>query len=700
MDYTASFFRSMLRRMTGTKRSARAARLSVALGLAAGLGTAPTGAGQAAQAPGGAPRLGLFTDAQAARGETVYRQSCASCHGAALAGASAPSLTGQRFAASWGDPRVTLDDLFFVLSTTMPPRASNTVSPQDHAAVFAYILKVNGYTPGSTALTTGSQQLKQAHLEVAGVVRPPARPAAPAFIPGAPGAGPAASGPDQATLNAAARSTDWLFHGHDYSGSRFSPLREINAGNASRLAPACLFQMGERDNFQTGPIVHNGTMYVTTMTATVALDAATCRTKWRHTWEPRETGGWARNRGVAIKDGRVVRGTPDGYLLALNSETGAFLWARHVARVADGETFTMAPVIFEDLVLIGPAGSENNLQGWVGAFSLNDGSPVWRFNTIPKTGEPGAETWKNPAEIPVGGGSVWTTFAIDTENGDMHVAVTNPAPDLPVFLRQGDNLYTNSVVVLDVRTGKLRWHRQLVPNDSHDWDVTHAAPMFNTVAGGAPRRIITTAGKDGMLRAVDRDTHQVLYATAVTTRENADIPVSFSPLRACPGVLGGSQWNGPAYSPEVNALYVPAVDWCATFSAFEQFRYIPGKNYMGGKTDLDSPARAQGWLTAVDAATGEIKWNYRSPRPMVAAVTTTAGNLVLTGELTGDFVVFDATSGDVLYRFNTGGPMGGGVVSYSTGGRQYIAVASGSPSNFWNESNPGSPTIVVFALPQ
>src|SRR5262245_61027923 len=684
--------------MTNSIWSPVTGRLVVMLAIVVAVDVA-LNAGQS-PAPAAATRPALFTDAQATRGETVYRQSCASCHGTTLAGASAPSLTGPRFAASWGDPRITLDDLFFVVRTTMPPRASNTLSDADHSAVFAFILKANGSSSGAATLSAASSQLKQAHLDIPGVPRPAARPPAPAFIPGATGAAPASSGPDQAALNVAAQSSDWLFHGHDYSGSRFSPLSDINTTNAARLAPVCMYQMGERDNFQTGPIVYNGTMYVTTQTTTVALDAATCRVKWRQTFEPRETGGWARNRGVAIKDGRVVRGTPDGYLVAMNSETGALLWARHVANVTDGETFTMAPVIFEDLVLMGRAGSENNLQGWVGAFRLNDGSPAWRFNTIPKAGEPGSETWKNPAGIPVGGGSVWTTFAIDTETGDMHIGVTNPAPDLPVFLRQGDNLYTNSVVVLDVRTGKLRWYKQLVSNDSHDWDVTHATPMFSTTINGAPRRVITTAGKDGMLRAIDRDTHQILYATPTTTRENAEIPVSFSPLRACPGVLGGSQWNGPAYSPSVNALFVPAVDWCATFAAFEQFRYIPGKNYMGGRSDLDPPSRAQGWLTAIDASSGAVKWKYRSPRPMVAAVTTTAGNLLLTGELTGDFDVFDASSGEVLYRFNTGGPMGGGVVTYAAGGRQYIAVASGSPSNFWTESNPGSPTIVVFALPR
>jgi alcohol dehydrogenase (cytochrome c) len=255
------------------------------------------------------------------------------------------------------------------------------------------------------------------------------------------------------------------------------------------------------------------------------------------------------------------------------------------------------------------------------------------------------------------------------------------------------------MIVLDARTGKLRWYRQMVPNDSHDWDLTHATPMFDTEINGARRRLIVTTGKDGVLRAVDRETHAVVYETAVTTRENADTPVITTPTRACPGVLGGTEWNGPAYNPSTGMLYVPAVDWCATFTAYEQVRFIPGKGYMGGRTDLDPPDKAQGWLTAIDAATGAVKWKYRSPRPMVAAVTTTAGNVVMTGELTGDFTILDAKTGAVVYRFNTGGPIGGGVVTYAVAGRQYVAVASGSPSNFWVDRNPGAPTVLVFAIP-
>jgi alcohol dehydrogenase (cytochrome c) len=657
------------------------------------------GAGQRTRAANTATPPRLFTEAQATSGKAVYERSCAACHGAALLDGTAPRLAGPAFQASWGDPRVTLDDLFFIIRTTMPPRASSTLSPQDHAAVFAYILKTNGYPSGPSSLTATSVELRVEHLQVSAAPAEPVRATPPAFIPGAAGAVPASTGPTQATLSAAAQSTDWLFHTHDYAGTRHSPLDQINTTTAARLRPACVFQVGEQSSFQTGPVVHNGTMYVTTGTSTIALDAATCRVKWRHTWQSRGSGGLGTNRGVAIKDGRVVRGTGDGYLIALNAETGTQLWARQVAKAPDGETFTMAPLVFEDLILIGPAVSELNIQGWVGAFRLADGSPVWRFNTVPKPGEAGSETWLAEKDIPVGGGGVWTAFALDTETGDLHIAVTNPAPDLPVQLRKGSNLYTNSIVVLDVRTGKLRWHRQLVPNDSHDWDLTHVTPLFSASVNGTMRRLVATAGKDGVLRALDRQSHGIVYETPVTTRENAEKPVTTVPIRACPGVLGGLEWNGPAFNPGANLLYTPAVDWCTTFTAFDEVRHIPGKLYMGGTIDLDPREKAQGWVTAVDASTGAVKWKYRSPRPMVGAVTTTAGNLVLTGELTGDFVVFDARTGTVLYRFNTGGPIGGGVVTYAAGGQQYIAVTSGSPSPFWVDQNRGAPTVVVFGLP-
>ena len=507
------------------------------------------------------------------------------------------------------------------------------------------------------------------------------------------------SSPTQAQLLAAATDTaNWLYALHDYSGARYAAIKQITPANAARLAPVCAFQVGDVSTFQTNPIVVDGVMLVTTSKVTVAIDARSCKPKWRHTWKPRGAASWPQNRGVAVKDGLAVRGTSDGYLVALSLDTGKEVWTRKVANADIGETLTMPPLIYDDLVIIGPAGSENAIGGWIGGFRLATGDSVWRFRAIPPKGQPGSETWKVPEGVVVGGGAVWTAMTLDVKSGLVFAATTNPAPDLAGDVREGDNLYTNSIVALDARTGKLAWYRQLVPHDTHDWDVTQAGPLYDATIGGKTVPLMATAGKDGMLRVLNRDTHDVLFSTPVTTRENVDAPVTVKGTRACPGILGGVEWNGSSYSAVTKMLYTPAVDWCGTFTVDEEIRHVPGKNYLGGDFAFDSPTSGSGWLTAVDAMTGAVKWKYHSSRPMVGAVTSTAGGVVMAGELTGDFLVFDAVTGKELYRFNTGGSIGAGIATYSLGGTQYIAVASGSPSTFWTDQNPGAPTIFVFAL--
>ena len=656
-------------------------------------------------APGDA---GVFTAAQAERGATVYAERCAGCHGAELEGGTAQPLSGTKFAESWGKDSsfartmgkpFSVDDLAFFVSTTMPPGGAKQTSPDDHAAVLAYLLVRNGFAAGAAPLVLGAPRLKEVALDLSpGFAHAAAAAPTPEFVKGRPEAVPRGGGPSQQELDAAASSTrDWLYHNHDYAGARFVALDQITPANVGRLQVACALQLGEVSTFQSGPIVYQGVMYVTTNTRTVALDAATCRLKWRHVWEMKAPAGWTNNRGVAIKDGWVVRGTSDGYLLALNAESGELVWARRVADSTQGETLTMAPLIAGDLILIGPAGSENAVSGWLGAFKLTDGSPVWKFKTVPGADAPGGESWGHDANIKVGGGAVWTPLSLDPAAGELFVAVTNPAPDLAAELRPGDNLYTNSVVALDVRTGALRWYKQTVPNDSHDWDLTQVSPLLSLEVDGKPRRLVVTAGKDGLLRTLDRDTHEALYATPVTTIENVEAPITEAGTHACPGLLGGVLWNGPAYNPATKLLYVGAVDWCATFWSAEEFRFMPGRMYLGGAYQLDpTPA---GWLTAVDAVTGATRWRHRSSEPVLAGVTTTSGNLVFAGETTGDFLALDATTGDVLYRFNTGGGIGGGIVSYALGGKQYVAVASGSPGLNFVRGNPGTPTLFVFALP-
>lgn len=648
----------------------------------------------------------LFTRQQVLDGRSVYAVHCARCHGDALQGAAAGPLSGPAFAISWSvggvignwsEASLSVDDLDYIIRTSMPRDAPGKLKPLQYDAVLSFILHENGYEAGPDPLRGGAAVLKRARLRF-GVAREQLMAPPPARLAGDASAVPAGGGPTQQELNDAANSTrDWLYHTHDYAGTRYVPLRQIDTGNASKLRAVCAFQLGDEGNFQTGPIVYQGTMFVTTTRSTVALDATTCRPRWRYTWTPRLGEVWRNNRGVAIKDGYVVRGTSDGYLLALNARTGALVWAVRAAEAREGETFTMAPLIFDDMVIIGPAGSENAISGWVGAFRLKDGTAIWKFRTAPGLTDKTSASWSNPKGIKLGGGSVWTPFSLDPERGELIVAVANPAPDLPAGMRPGDNRYTDSAVALDVRTGELRWFHQAVPNDAHDWDLTQVSPLYSRDVDGQRHRYVGIAGKDGHLRALDLDTRQLAFSTPVTTIAHEDDPVTPDGVQACPGALGGVEWNGPAYQPGLNLLLVNAVDWCMKFVAARSVRQVPGRFYLGGS--LEFAPTSQGWLTAVDATTGEVRWKYRSERPLVAAVTATAGDLVFTGELTGDFLALDARSGEVLYRFNTGGAIGGGIVTYEEGGKQYVAVMSGKPSAFWVNQVAGSPTVFLFALP-
>jgi len=635
-----------------------------------------------------------YTPEQAERGRRVYGAYCATCHGAELEGAVGPALTGAGFLHQWA-PRGA-PDLYRVLRTSMPKPAGGSLSAEAYADVFSYILERNGLQAGTKPFDGSPAMLDALPLAMLAAASGPAPRVAPEFIPGVRSA-PLGAGPTQAELTNSPDPGNWLYHTGNYAGTRYSPLTEITAANVGELRVACAYQVGMAGTFYAGPIVDRGTMYLTTTRLTLAIDAATCRERWKHSWEPRDQMLWPNNRGVAVKDGYVVRGTADGYLVALDAKDGKLLWARQVAKPAQGETITMPPMIFEDLVLIGPAGSENNIQGWIGAFRLSGGQQVWRFNTVPRAGEPGAETWAAVAGVPVGGGALWTPLSLDVVRGELYVPVTNPAPDLPAHLRPGKNLYTNSVLALDVRRGTLRWYDQLVPSDFHDWDLTQVSPLIRATVAGKERNLVFTSGKDGLLHALDRDTHERLYATEVTTRRNVDVPLTRQGTVACPGVLGGVQWNGPAYHPGTGMVYVPAVDWCWRFAlaADDSVRVVPGENYLGGAV---TPASAmQGWLTAVDVSSGSVRWRYRSPMPMVAAAATTGGGLVFTGEQTGDFLALGAATGKELYRFYTGGGIFGGIASYSVNGRQYVATTSGGGSLTFGGG--GSATVFVFSLP-
>src|SRR5262245_48258871 len=639
----------------------------------------------------------LFTQAQVERGKPLYAQHCASCHGQSLEGAPSSPLAGERFMAKWGQGDRTLDELYYITKMQMPYGKPDSLPPQQYIDIVAFMLASNGYAAGTRELSADSATLKQIRIRRQSGAPAPTTPA-PAFYNS--GSKASTAKPTQAELKAAQSATDWLMPNHDYAGQRFVDLKQINRGNAASLQQIAVYQIGDSYPFHNNPLVYQGVMYVATTNSTMALDAATLKLRWRVDRKPKGPDGWPMTRGVALKDGKVVRGTHDGYLVAYDAANGKLLWERPVLdRKKREASFTMAPLIYEDLILIGPAGSEGGVKGWVGAFRLEDGEQVWRFNTVPDEGEPGAETWKDATARETGGGGVWAPFSFDTEKGVLYAPVSNPAPDFYTDSRLGANLYTNSILALDARTGKLKWFYQGVPADFHDWDLTQVSPLFETKVKGKMRKLVTIAGKDGLLHVLDRETREHLYEAPVTTRTNVDVPLTTEGVYACPGVLGGVQWNGPAYNPGLNMLFVNAADWCGVFKKALEFRRGASRGFMGGTYAYDAPEKSRGWLTAIDAATGQIRWKYESQRPLLAAVTATSADLIFTGELTGDFLVLDARSGAVLYRFKTDGPINVWLITYAINVRQYVAVNSGNASGFWRAAR-GSATVLLFALPE
>ena len=626
-------------------------------------------------------------DGDAAAGKTVFANQCASCHTteagkngfgpslAAVIGRKAGGLAGFSYSPAMAQAGLVWDektlDLFLTSSTKEVPGTAMSVAlpnAADRANAIAYLETLGRATAAvASAPATHAALLTQ--------------------------------GPTQEELSRAAQDKqNWLYASKDYTGQRFVDLRQITPKNAGQLRAACIYRSNNAGPTQTNPLVYKGVMYLTIDKAIVAIDAATCRERWTYNWEGKGAVISPTNRGVALKDGRVVRGTADGYLIAVDMANGTLLWSHKIADPKSNQYLSMPPLIYEDLVIYGPAGADFGPKNWIGAFRLTTGEEVWRFNLIPDAGEPGAESWKDPQAREHGGGSLWTPLSLDVKTGVLYVPVGNPAPDFYPEARPGSDLYTNSAVALDVKSGKLLWYHQFDPNDANDRDLSQVSPLFSATVKGKPRNLLTVSGKDGLLRLVDRDSHEVLYEVPITTRTNFDAVPTVAGAHGCPGLLGGMEWNGPAYSPPTKTLFVASVDWCGTFTKSDKApQFVEMAHYYGGSVTPDPREQARGWLQAIDAATGTMRWRKQWPTPLAAAITVTSGGMLFTGDLNNDFLAIDASNGKTLYRFNTGGSIGGGVISYEVEGKQYVATTSGVVSGFFGGS--GTSAIIIFSLP-
>jgi PQQ-dependent dehydrogenase (methanol/ethanol family) len=503
-------------------------------------------------------------------------------------------------------------------------------------------------------------------------------------------------------------SGDWPSFNRTLTSERYAPFDQINRSNVARLKELCVYDFNVSTGFEPGLIVIGRRMYATTDKEILAMDAETCRQIWRER-EEGPTRGLPINRGAAFLDGRLFRGTGEGNVLAYDAATGRKLWSTHIADPAKGENITAAPIAWSGLVFIGTSGSDiYGVTGRVYGLDAQSGTVVWETYTVPTDApQPGNEkmqaqaraTWGNAGGVPITGGGTWTSTTLDTDSGLLYVPVGNPGPDFATEVRPGANLYTNSILVLEAKTGIYRTHYSLVPADFHDWDLAAAPVLVTTKAG---RRIVAGAPKDGLLHVYDRATDQKLFATPVTTRENEDVPLSTTPTRFCPGITGGTQWNGPAYSPDTNLFYDGAVDWCATVTLdpAELANKKPGQAWTGaelvaqfGKKDLNWA----GWVTAVDADSGQVKWRFKAPAPVVSGITPTKGGLVFAADMEKHAYAFDAGTGKILWRTELPGAPGGGIITYMIDGKQRVAIASGTHSPAFPVT-PASAKIQVFGL--
>jgi alcohol dehydrogenase (cytochrome c) len=526
----------------------------------------------------------------------------------------------------------------------------------------------------------------------------------------------------QAMLDGAAADTkNWIHSNGSYDQTRFYGGAQINAGNVAKLKPAFVFQTAVLESMETAPIVVDGVMFLTTSFNHVyAIDAVTGEEFWhyKHKLGPIVTVCCGNNnRGVAIEGGRLFMGTIDAKLVALDAKTGNVLWQTQIADPEKGYSETMAPAVVDGKVIIGTNGGEYGIRGFVKAFDAKDGKLVWTFNTIPEKGHEGvwakndatgrdmhrdiaaekAAFDKDSSFYQTLGGGVWMTPAIDRKTNTAFFVVGNPSPDLYGAIRPGDNLYTDSMVAIDLSTGAYKWHFQYV---SHDvWDLDAVSPPILTQAKDASGKtvdVVIHGGKTGHVYVHERGTGKLVrFSDAMIPQENMWVLPTKQGARMLPGANGGVEWSPLAVDPRSHMAYAANLHQPMTYHV-EESPYPGGKLWLGGAFKTIPSEEQWGNLVAVDLDTGKVAWQHKTPQPLIGGVLVTAGNVVFNGEANGWFKAFDSKSGKELWKYNCGAGVNAPAVSYMVNNKQYVAVAAGGNNQI--DSKRGN-SVFVFAMP-
>jgi alcohol dehydrogenase (cytochrome c) len=489
---------------------------------------------------------------------------------------------------------------------------------------------------------------------------------------------------------------DWLSYSGSVDGSRFTSLDQINKSNVSELKLAWVYQGSAHDHpVESTPLVVDGVMFTTEPPGSmVALNAENGRVLWRH---DRQLPGDLRlccgpvNRGPAVGGSYVFFGTLDAHLVALDIATGKKKWDIETARHSDGYSNTAAPIVIKNSVIVGVAGGEYGIRGFVDAYDIDTGVRLWRFNTIPAPGEPGSDSWEGDS-WKTGGGPTWMTGSYDAETNLTFWGVGNPGPDFDNADRRGDNLYTNSVVALDADSGELQWHFQFTPEDVHDYDANSVPVIADTLVEGQPTKVLMMATKNGFYYLLDARTGRFLNAMEIARQtwaraldadgrpiRNPDAEPRPTGTTVYPGAAGGANWWPPAFDPTINRLYIPVLEKPGIFFSTEQ-EFRKGEPYTGGSSIVLPGERLHTVLRAIDPVEAKLIWEYEYPTETmnthVNGTFATASGLVFWSNA-NVLLALDGESGELLWSANLGGRVKAAPMTYAVNGRQFVAVSAG-----------------------
>ncbi len=487
--------------------------------------------------------------------------------------------------------------------------------------------------------------------------------------------------------------TDWPTYNGDPRGNRYTPLTQISKTTIGRLAPKWEFPFAGAGQLQGTPVVVGGIMYVTAPNECVALDAGSGRRIWQFK-RPRTAGitAGSANRGVGVAGDRVFLETDDARILALNRFTGELLWDTQMEDWRKNYAASSAPLPAGNLIISGVTGGEHGANGFVAAHDQETGKEVWRFWTVPKPGEPGSETWQGK-DIEHGGAPTWFTGSYDPDLDIVYWPTGNPSKEYNGDDRKGDNLYSDSILALDRKTGTLKWYYQFTPHDLWDWDATETSVLVDAQWQGQPRKLMLHANRNGFFYIFDRRDGTLLLAKQFikTLTWASGIGKDGRPIKlpnqeptpggtkVCPSQDGATNWFSPSFNPATQLYYVQTFEKCSIYTKSDQGPWEPGKSYLGGSQRTATDPKPQRILRAIDIRTGAIAWELpqRGPAFSWGGTLSTATGLVIFGEDGGALMAADAVTGKPLWMYQTNHTWKASPMTYMFDGTQYIAVAAG-----------------------